>query len=271
MVAEATLSYTDLKNPMELWSTAFLADESSGDSWATASLEIGEWRRITGDLGETGRLFAEIRAGNDGLPFCVAIGTPIQPPTHLPSEGGRQRIFLPPWMAQAAGCQGCGEEVTVEWYDQGAFPAATRIVLRPHDSAFFNSDIKAELERGLTRIGVVQRGTSVTIPIEQLGGYEVTFDVVCTEPANIVLAEGDEVVLDFEEALDAPAPPAALEPEPAPAPEPSEEMVTAALQEPEPAGQRLGGAGPRLMPDGTRWNPWKHGPWEGGGAAPPLP
>jgi hypothetical protein len=170
-------------------------------------------------------------------------------------------------MAQVAGCQGCGEEVAVEWFDQDAFPAATRIVLRPHDSAFFNSDIKAELERGLTRLGVVQCGTSITIPIEHLGGFEVSFDVVCTEPANIVLAEGDEVVLDFEEALDAPAPPAAPEPEPAPAvpePEPSEEMVAAALQEQEPpAGQRLGGAGPRLMPDGTRWNPWKHGAWPG--------
>jgi hypothetical protein len=160
-------------------------------------------------------------------------------------------------MAQVAGCQGCGEEVAVEWFDQDAFPAATRIVLRPHDSAFFNSDIKAELERGLTRLGVVQRGTSITIPIEHLGGFEVSFDVVCTEPANIVLAEGDEVVLDFEEALD--VPPAA-----AAAPEPLDtgEMVAAAPQEPEsPAGQRLGGAGPRIMPDGTRWNPWKHGPW----------
>lgn len=153
----------------------------------------------------------------------------------------------------------------MEWYDQGAFPAATRIVLRPHDSAFFNSDIKAELERGLTRIGVVQRGTSVTIPIEHLGGYEVTFDVVETEPANLVLAEGDEVVLDFEEALDVPpaAVPAAT---PAPAPaaeEKTEEMVEAAPSVEPPAGQRLGGAGPRLMPNGTRWNPWKHGPWEG--------
>ena len=237
---------------MELWSTAFLAEESSGaDTWATAALEIGEWRRITADLGESGRIFAEIRpAWGEAVPFYVALGTPIQPPTHLPSEGGRPRMFLPPWMAQAAGCQGCGEEATVEWFGQDAFPAATRIVLRPHDSAFFNSDIKAELERGLTRLGIVQRGTSVTIPIEHLGGFEVGFDVTETEPANVVLAEGDEVVLDFEEALD--APPAAIVEEPEP-------VIAAAAAEPE--GQRLGGAGPRLMPDGTRWNPWKHGPW----------
>lgn len=258
--AEAGTNYTGLKNRMELWSTAFLAEESSGESWATASLEIGEWRRITADLGETGRLFAEIRAGA-AAPFYVALGTPIQPPTHLPSEGGRPRMFLPPWMTQAAGCQGGGEEVLVEWFGQDAFPAATRIVLRPHDSAFFNGDIKAELERGLTRIGIVQRGTSITIPIEHLGGFEVGFDVVETEPANIVLAEGDEVVLDFEEALD--VPPAAVVEEPVV--EPADEPVIAAA---ESEGQRLGGSGPRLMPDGTRWNPWKHGPWEALGGVP---
>jgi hypothetical protein len=117
----------------------------------------------------------------------------------------------------------------------------------------------------LTRLGVVKRGTSITLPLECLGGYEVTFDVLVTEPANIVLAEGDEVAMEFEEALDA----AAAVPVAPPAhetdydgsmiPTPEEDMPPS-LQ---PEGRRLGGGGQRLMPDGTPWNPWRHGPWLG--------
>jgi hypothetical protein len=161
-----------------------------------------------------------------------------------------------------------------------AFPAATRLVLRPHDSAFYHADAKEELERGLTRLGVIKRGTSIRIPLEYLGGFEVTFDVVVTEPANIVLAEGDEVALEFEEALDAAAASgttAAAEPVPrAPMPPPtsppaaadfSEQMIPQNIWMPSapelPQGRQLGGGVERRMPDGTRWNPWRHGPWVG--------
>jgi len=75
------------------------------------------------------------------------------------------------------------------------------------------------------------------------------FDVIITEPANLVLAEGDEVAMEFEEALDTIAPP---EPRPD-TPIPENPFL-------EPAAKRLGGE-ERFMPDGTRWNPWKHGPW----------
>jgi len=262
---------------MELWSTLFLGEESAQHDWATAALEVGEWRRVTEEQGEVGRIFAEIKFGG-GDPVYVALGTPVQPPREGGPEGqsggAAGRLYLPPWILETVGCDGCGELATVEWYGQEAFPAATRLVLRPHDSAFYHADAKEELERGLTRLGVIKRGTSIRIPLQYLGGFEVTFDVVVTEPANIVLAEGDEVALEFEEALDAaaavPTAPVAAPIPPPTSPPPSadfsEQMIPQDLWmpcAPEPQGRQLGGAAERRMPDGTRWNPWRHGPWVG--------
>ena len=73
--------------------------------------------------------------------------------------------------------------------------------------------------------------------------------MVATEPANVILAHGDEVVIEFEEALDTPPPVVTPLPEPEPAPEPEQQ------------GIMLGGDPNRIMPDGRRWNPWRDGPW----------
>jgi hypothetical protein len=143
------------------------------------------------------------------------------------------------------GIEGVGEEATVTWMTEEAFPSATRIVLRPHDSAFHTVDAKEELERALTRLGVLRQGDTILIPIEGLGGYEIAFDVMITEPAEIVLAEGDEVVMEFDAALDAPVPAApVLEPE-------SEEPMLPVI-----TGNVLGGVS-RRMPDGRAWNPYR--------------
>jgi hypothetical protein len=160
-----------------------------------------------------------------------------------------------------------GEQVEVAWLSQEAFPEATRIVLRPHDSAFYHADAKEELERALTRLGVLRQGDTILVPISSLGGYEIAFDVMITEPANLVLAQGDEVVMEFEGALDVPpAPPAA---EVVPAPSAPSASLPAQLQEdiwnvlpapvpaPLPAGIPLGGGPTRRMPDGRAWNPYR--------------
>jgi hypothetical protein len=182
-------------------------------------------------------------------------------------------MFLPPWILEALGVDGSGEEVEVEWMSQEAFPEATKILLRPHDSAFYHADAKEELEAALTRLGVVKNGMTIQIPLQKLGGYEVPFDVVSCEPANVVLAEGDEVAIEFEEAVDAAALRAAAE---------AEALRAAQAQQPEPephdfvgaalaaaastttwvsagTGQRLGGGAPRVCADGRRWNPWRDG------------
>ncbi len=257
-----------MQTAMELWSTAFLSEEGDAAAAATASVDIYEWRRITEEHGESGRIFGEIQcaaAAATAQPLFIALGTPVQTPREFSeTEGGAPRLYLPPSALEALGCNGCGELAEVTWRSQEAFPHATRIVLRPHDSAFYFSDAKEELERALTRAGIVQCGSTLTIPLECLGGFPVMFDVVATEPANLVLAEGDEVALEFEEALDAAAAAAMPTESAAPAPEPSfDSMLSTMTAAPAPPlGTALGGQ-TRLMPDGTRWNPWKHGAWSG--------
>jgi hypothetical protein len=221
---------------MEVWSSVFLEERD----WATCSLPVHAWRRITED-NPAARLIAEIT--HDEKKIYVALGTPTNEGT------GTDNIYIPSWLVDHLGIEGSGQHADVTWLTQDCFPEASRIVLRPHDSAFYHADAKEELERALTRLGVIREGDTAVIPLGCLGDYEIPFDIVKTEPANIVLAQGDEVAIEFEEALDAVAPEPEPEPAPAPAPAPTG-----------PVGIMLGGE-VRYMPDGTRWNPWKHGPW----------
>jgi len=234
---------------MELWSNVFLPDPYGADP-AICSVPLNTWRRIT-EENPGARLFGRI--SYEGKEIFAALGGPNQI-----TEGTSEKLYLPSWMLDNLGALGEGERVEVEWLSQEAFPEATRIVLRPHDSAFYHADAKEELERCLTRLGVLRQGDTLVLPLECLGGFDVVFDVITTEPANLVLAQGDEVVMEFEEALDAIPPPPPRPPTPVP------ESLFAPVQEPFPqseiTGVRLGGE-ERLMPDGTRWNPWKHGPW----------
>lgn len=184
---------------MELWSSAFLPDDAP--DWATCALEVGQWRRITCEHEDASRLIARIQLVGSEEPFYVALGSPVQP-VH---ESAIPKMYLPSWIIERLGASGAGDVAEVDWLPQDAFPEATRILLRPHDSAFYHADAKEELERGLTRLGVLVAGTTVEIPLDALGGYRVTFDVVMTEPANVVLAHGEEVAIEFEEAWDAAA------------------------------------------------------------------
>jgi len=227
---------------MELWSNIFLANPDTAD-WATCTVSLDLWRRTT-DENPSARLIGQISCGDKHV--FAALGTPSH-------EVGPNMIFMPRWLIDHLGVDGVGETVAIEWRMQESFPEATRIVLRPHDSAFYHADAKEELERALTRLGVLRQGDTLVIPLECLGGYEIAFDVMITEPANIVLAQGDEVVMEFEEALDA-------VPVPVPAPVPMGAMIPQAEEEP---GQKLSEESARLMPDGRRWNPWRDGPWEG--------
>jgi hypothetical protein len=167
-----------------------------------------------------------------------------------------------------------GEAVRVEVLNDEALPAATRIVLRPHDSAFYGVDSNEELEPVLTRFGVLTTGTTIPVRVDALGGFLIAFDVIATEPANVVLMEGDEVALEFERALDdagfrtaepsgdcdssAPVAPAPRMAAPPSSPEPFEDgpMIPVVAASAEPKGNVLGGA-TRRTADGKPWNPWR--------------
>jgi hypothetical protein len=219
---------------MELWSNIFLEENSD---WATCSVSVATWRKIT-EENEGTRHIARIVSGESEV--YIALGTPN-------NAVEENQIYAPSWLVDHLGVDGFGSQVEVAWLTQEAFPEATRIVLRPQDSAFYHADAKEELERALTRLGVIRTGDTILVPLDSLGGYQIPFDVVITEPANIVLAQGDEVIMEFEEALDAISPEESEE-------EPEEEPEESAP--PEPQGQKLGGE-IRYLPDGRRWNPWR--------------
>jgi hypothetical protein len=223
---------------LSIYSDSFQADAD----WATCSLPIATWRQVT-EENPASRLIGRISV--EGRDIYVALGQPCE-------EG--DGIFVPSYMLDHLGVEGCGEKVLVEWLSQDAFPEATRIVLRPEDSAFYYADAKEELERALTRLGILREGDTFVVPLVMLDGYKTAFNIVRTEPANIVLAEGDEVVIEFEEALDVAEP----EDEFGDFVEATESMVAEPEQEPQPEvkGQTLGGA-IRYNADGSRWNPWK--------------
>jgi hypothetical protein len=222
---------------MELWRNIFLEEAD----WATCSVSVATWRNITGEHEGT-RHIARIKSGEREV--YIALGTP----NNVELEN---QIYAPSWLVDHLGVEGTGNTVEVTWLTQEAFPEATRIVLRPQDSAFYHADAKEELERALTRLGVIRTGDTILVPLECLGGYEIPFDVVLTEPANIVLAQGDEVIMEFEEALDAVGSESEEEEV-----ESEEEEEEAEVLTPEPQGQALGGE-IRYLPDGRRWNPWR--------------
>ena len=103
--------------------------------------------------------------------------------------------------------QGEGEEAEMEVVNEEYFPQATRIVFRVIDSAIYNADIKQELEQALSSLGVLREHTTLHIPVSALGGYPVEVFVSKTEPANLVLCDGEEVAVEFEEPVDQMAPP----------------------------------------------------------------
>lgn len=242
------------------WSQEFLGD---GDrDLYTVFLEDVAWRQLHDRMPDAKRIFAVIRAG-DRSHVC-ALGHPVRGGLR---DGDDEPVYVPPWMLQTLRIEGAGDLVEVEWIPEEFAPEATKIVLRPHESAFYHADARSELEPVLTRYGILQVGTTIPVPLEVLGGYVVLFDVVACEPADLVLMEGDEVELEFEKALDYVEPVAAAAAPSAPAPqeEPfgTEEMLppaaaaAPAAAAPQQQGHILGGQTRPRLPDGRPWNPYR--------------
>ena len=169
----------------------------------------------------TGRAFLNVKNG-DVSSWIAPMGQPIPMADKEANENNNYNIYVPLWMLDAAQFTGMGEEVKVTFLDSEAFPEATHIVFKVVDSAFYNSDVKDELEKALTSIGVIQQHTTLQIPVSLLGGYEVEIFVSKTEPADIVLCHGEEVTVEFEQPVDHYEPPPRP---PTPIPEVSEQEV----------------------------------------------
>jgi hypothetical protein len=223
--------------PYTVWAQHYIYEETDT---ATCNVNIDEWRRISED--EDQRIFAKVSV--DDKTTYIALGAPV---TEVVPMSEHKCVFLPQWLLDMLGLEGSGETVEVEWLSAEHFPEATRIVLRPHDSAFQHADIKEELERALTSIGVLQLGSTVPVALRELGGFTVNFDVVGLEPTALVLMQGDEVTIEFDEAVDA------IPAEPEPQPPVSEPLVSEPmLPIINDGGYKLGGV--QRVPG---WNPYR--------------
>jgi hypothetical protein len=178
----------------------------------------------------------------DGKDIICALGPPVRTQDIIHSA-----IYLPEWMFNANAIN-AGDIYLIEWIDQDYFPDASRIVLRPHDSAFFTTDIKEELEIALTQYGILQVDTTIPVRIKALDNFTIIFDVVSLEPANTVLMNGDEVSIEFDTVED----PVPVRPNP----EPFDDTVPI-LPSVAPVGNLLGGISRSTLPDGRAWNPWR--------------
>ena len=140
---------------------------------------------------------------------------------------------MPIWMLDAAGFEGSGEVLKCSLLTNDAFPEATKITLRVVDSAFYNSDVKAELEAALTNLGILRRHTTIQIPVKRLGDFPVELFVSELEPADCVLCDGDEIAVEFEEPVDHYEPPSTSYQRP-PTPIPAEPPILSDTMIPTP-------------------------------------
>ncbi len=239
-----------------VWSQAFLP-EGDADLY-TCFLEEVAWRTVHDRLSDAKRIFASLQVG--GRMFVCALGHPIRG-GGVREADGEEPLYLPQHLLAQMELEGAGDEVSVEWITEEYAPHATKIVLKPRDSIFYQVNARDELEPALTRYGALHAGTTVPVPLEALDGLVVDMEVVRCEPADLVLMEGDEVELEFAPEL--PAPTALVEPLAAAPPAADDDssmlpaVIAAAEAGPQPAGHILGGTTRPRLPDGRAWNPWR--------------
>lgn len=204
-----------MSHPIRIWSKAYSPSPDTSSFHVQVDKSI--WSEAMRSE-STQRKFLRI-LHPEGLDDWIApLGEPILSDHGESKEDPVQNIYLPLWMVDAAQLIGQGEESLLDILDEEAFEKATRIVFRVVDSAFYNADVKEELEHALSSLGVIRQHTSLQIPVQALGGFAVEVFIAKTEPSNVVLCEGEEVAVEFEEPIDQIEPPRPPTPIPAPTP-----------------------------------------------------
>jgi hypothetical protein len=200
----------------------------------TVTLSEDFWGDILSEHQE-GRCFLHLQVGDSV--WIAPVGQPVKS-----NQFTQSTVYLPLWMLDSAGFQGIGETAMCTVLNNEAFPNASKITLRVIDSAFYTSEVKEELELALSSLGIVRKHSVLQIPIQSLSGYRVEVFVSNTEPCDILLCEGDEVIVEFEEPVDHYEPPPRV-PTPTPSVEP---MLLPAEPDPTTGFVPFGGQGRAL-------------------------
>jgi hypothetical protein len=167
------------------------------------------WQLAFGDYQGEGRVFLRLSSQDNTRSWIGPMSHFIarHPLMAQEADTNQHNIFLPLWMMDSAGFREPGEILTCDILMNEAFPNATKIGLRVIDSAFYNGDIRSELTQALTKIGVLKKHTSIQIPVDFLDNFPVELFITNLEPADCVLCDGEEVVIEFEEPVDQVLPP----------------------------------------------------------------
>ena len=220
-----------------VWSTLYLGQDVEDYN---CYVDEKSWKRITNEI-TTNRMFARIIKG-DKFWIC-ALGSPV-----LVEIDSANSIFIPQWMLEQIDCNGDGEELEVEWLPAEVFDESTRIVLKSHDTEFHCEGIQDILSYELTKLAVLKKDTTIKVNIQ---GVNVEFIVHNLEPASVVLCQGDEVTLDFEQPYRVPTP-YPFEEMPEFLSSIDESLVVPSAPEVVPSAPEV------VVPAKERFNPWRN-------------
>lgn len=143
------------------------------------------------DIYNSPKLFARIVKDNKS--WICSVGAPI--------GEDYNSIYVPHYMLEQINCMGDGEMLEVDILPAETFDPTTKITLQPHTSGFQTDDIQELLSNELTKLGILQKNTTIYIYNSEIN-MEIAYNVVDLEPASISLCDGDDVSLDFIESLD---------------------------------------------------------------------
>ena len=101
-------------------------------------------------------------------------------------------VYAPNWILQHLGYSSEGSEqlVYISPYTE-EIPAAITISLRPMDTAIYHTDLLEVIQSYLDRFHVMEAGTTICLPLEELGGYEICIVVEQVEPTGLVRLGGE--------------------------------------------------------------------------------
>ena len=120
------------------------------------------------------------------------------------SSDSSEYIYAPNWIMEHIGCSEEPLVYLAPYVEE--IPRATKLNVRQLGDEDHECDLRGAFERLLDRFHVMEGGTTLCVPLEELGGYEILAYVESVEPAGLVQL-GGEVQIEFLENVEAMAQP----------------------------------------------------------------
>ena len=134
-----------------------------------------------------------------GCPLLATLTNPITEQvqtvcigSHNPDTDDRT-VYAPLWIMDQISTV-TDDPVSLQPLFEQPLPA-TKLVLKPLDRLAYDTDFRSVIEEYLDMFHVLQTGTTLTVPVKDLGNYEIAVLVETTEP-DLVVRLGGEV--EFE-------------------------------------------------------------------------